>query len=165
MGAGFCSLYQEIHYFEVCYIEVWVYMVSLVNYHLLRTYIQFTYDKPCICLRSFNSIKCFFTITWAITTRSINQFCIVQRTFWIQSPEFICEKSCVYQIDSLSLKNTHLCPCGLAQGQIWFVFKVFFWLPVYVAKHNHWVWLQVVSAQSKCPKWVTFPQTSPNSGK
>ena len=25
MGAGFSSLYQEIHYFEVCYIEVWVY--------------------------------------------------------------------------------------------------------------------------------------------
>ena len=94
-----------------------IYLV-IVNYHLLSTYIQFTYDKPCICLRSFNSIKCFFTITWAITTRSINQFCIVQRTFWIQSPEFICEKSCVYQIDSLSLKNTHLCPCGLAQGQI-----------------------------------------------
>ena len=27
MGAGFCSLYQEIHYFEVCYIEVGVYVL------------------------------------------------------------------------------------------------------------------------------------------
>ena len=139
----FCSLYRIFHYIKcnmlsksskwelgfVHYIKKFpiprfvisgfecIYLV-IVNYHLLSTYIQFTYDKPCICLRSFNSIKCFFTITWAITTRSINQFCIVQRTFWIQSPEFICEKSCVYQIDSLSLKNTHLCPCGLAQGQI-----------------------------------------------
>ena len=30
MGAGFCSLYQEIHYFEVCYIEVWVYIAKFV---------------------------------------------------------------------------------------------------------------------------------------
>ena len=27
MGAGICSLYQKIHYFEVCYIKVWVYKV------------------------------------------------------------------------------------------------------------------------------------------
>ena len=25
MGAGFCSLYYEIHYIEYCYIEVWLY--------------------------------------------------------------------------------------------------------------------------------------------
>ena len=26
MGAGFCSLYREIHYIKVCYIKVWVYI-------------------------------------------------------------------------------------------------------------------------------------------
>ena len=26
MGAWFCSLYREIHYIEVCYIKVWVYL-------------------------------------------------------------------------------------------------------------------------------------------
>ena len=29
MGAGFCSLYHEIHYIEVRYIKVWVYIVRL----------------------------------------------------------------------------------------------------------------------------------------
>ena len=30
MGAGFCSLYHEIHYIEVHYIEVWVYIGKYV---------------------------------------------------------------------------------------------------------------------------------------
>ena len=30
MGDGFCSLYQEIHYLEVCYIEVWVYIYDKI---------------------------------------------------------------------------------------------------------------------------------------
>ena len=31
MGAGFCSLYREIHYIEVRYIKVWVYNYSNVS--------------------------------------------------------------------------------------------------------------------------------------
>ena len=36
MGAGFCSLYQEIHYFEVHYIKVRVYqfVYSSINYDI-----------------------------------------------------------------------------------------------------------------------------------
>ena len=29
-GAGFCSLYQEIHYNEIHYNEIWVYLVMYV---------------------------------------------------------------------------------------------------------------------------------------
>ena len=46
-SCGFCSLYHEIHYFEVCYIKVWVYyfyvnffcccQVTLCIYALART--------------------------------------------------------------------------------------------------------------------------------
>ena len=36
MGAGFCSLYQEIHYFEVHYIKVLVYYLKLNNYYFYK---------------------------------------------------------------------------------------------------------------------------------
>ena len=32
MGAGFCSLYHEIHYIEVRYIKVWVYFEKTETY-------------------------------------------------------------------------------------------------------------------------------------
>ena len=31
MGAGFCSLYREIHYIEVRYIKVWVYFNCILK--------------------------------------------------------------------------------------------------------------------------------------
>ena len=40
MGAGFCSLYREIHYIEVCYIEVWVHMYKLIHYIVYILYIS-----------------------------------------------------------------------------------------------------------------------------
>ena len=40
MGAGFCSLYHEIHYIEVHYIKVWAYIENLqggpLHYHVLK---------------------------------------------------------------------------------------------------------------------------------
>ena len=36
IGAGFCSLYQEIHYFEVRYIKVWVYYLKLNKYYFYK---------------------------------------------------------------------------------------------------------------------------------
>ena len=32
MGAGFCWLYREIHYIEVCYIKVWLYLYRWMQF-------------------------------------------------------------------------------------------------------------------------------------
>ena len=40
MGAGFCSLYREIHYIEVCYIKVWVYFNCILKKKVLVPILQ-----------------------------------------------------------------------------------------------------------------------------
>ena len=50
MGAGFCSLYREIHYNKIHYMEVWVYIPYVLCYFLLllarkkklKLYIEYT---------------------------------------------------------------------------------------------------------------------------
>ena len=49
-GAGFCSLYQEIHYNEIHYNEIWVYAVRKRTRTELRCMDDLTHTVTCTLL-------------------------------------------------------------------------------------------------------------------
>ena len=61
-GAGICSLYHEIHYIEIRYIEVWVYLFSWCNFFYKIT------------MAVFRSILSQFTgFLWITTINGLNK--------------------------------------------------------------------------------------------
>ena len=84
MEAGFCSLYQEIYYFEVRYIEVWVYIVLrksnlggekrkiyLTMYSITSLSWLYIFSLPKISLHSIPLRKCSNNYLDFITSKNI----------------------------------------------------------------------------------------------
>ena len=56
MGAGFCSLYHEIHYIEVRYIKVWVYFFSIFG--------ALSHDKMMMGLKNCENGYLILKVVW-----------------------------------------------------------------------------------------------------
>ena len=73
MAAGFCSLYCEIHYIEICYIEVWVYYQNDTEWHNKFRFcccpLQFVTDVTQVCQMNLCMIYIFYHFGFISTSR------------------------------------------------------------------------------------------------
>ena len=95
-GAGICSLYHEIHYIEIRYIEVWVYQ-KMLSYTAFRkyshtdcnitkcTYLHIFWLNQCIS-RFFSSIYFIFLILCVFRKYSFRKYVLnfSDSIYWVK---------------------------------------------------------------------------------